>query len=105
MDDRLYLAIYDKKRLEQAETAFSLQEEDYVCEVVIPCFELGEAGGFPALYRSRFSEIAGSLYRLDEAQLPVLDAIMAPDLTRHQVMAADEERLYNAYVYIAEDRQ
>ena len=55
--------------------------------------------------RSRFSEAAGQLYQLDEGLLSLLDEMMAPELIRHQAMAADEERLYNVYVYVAGEQE
>lgn len=96
MDDRFYLAAYDEERMD-------LNQEDSVCDVVIPGYEFCQAGAFQAIRRSRFSEIAGRLYQLEEQMLPVLDQLLAPELVRHQAMAADEERLYNVYVYVAED--
>lgn len=121
MDDRFYLAVYDEERmqsfrhLEQRDVEKAdvenrltksgeriLKPEDYVCDVVLPGYEFCETGGFQAIRRSRFSEAAGRLYRLEEKALPLLDQLMAPELVRHQAMAADEERLYNVYVYVAE---
>ena len=100
MDDRFYLAVYDKG-VWMEEVSFL--EEDYVCEVVLPGYELCEAGGRPAIRKARFTEIAASLYRIHEAQLPKLDALTDNRTARHQAMAADEERLYNVYVYVAEE--
>jgi gamma-glutamylcyclotransferase (GGCT)/AIG2-like uncharacterized protein YtfP len=77
----------------------------YVNDVVIPSYELCEAGGWKAVCKSRFAEVSGGLYRLDEAVLSQLDEALAPELVRHQAMAADEERLYNVYLYVTEAEQ
>lgn len=132
MDDRFYLAVYDEERLKhyqnqqnqtnqtnqqnqqnqqnqtdqqnkQNQHISLLKKEDYVRNVVLPCYELCQAGEYQAIRRSRFSEVAGRLYQLDESLLPILDEIMSPELVRHQAMAADEERLYNVFVYVCED--
>lgn len=96
MDDRFYLAVYDEGRM-------NVNPEDYVCDVVLPGYELCQAGAFPAIRRSRFAQTAGRLYQLEEQMLPIFDQLLAPELIRHQAMAADEERLYNVYVYVAKD--
>lgn len=96
MDDRFYLAVYDEERI--------LPDRDrYVCDVTIPCYEFCRAGDFKGIRRSRFSEVAGKLYQLDEQIISRLDEELAPELVRHQAMAADEERLYNVYLYVAEE--
>lgn len=102
MDDRFYLAVYDEERMLACGDPALLKQEDFVCNVVLPSYEFCESGGFQAIRRSRFSEVAGKLYELDEKNLALLDGIMAPELIRHQAMAADEERLYNVYVYVAD---
>lgn len=117
MDDRFYLVVYDEERMrsfrslekagEKEELTESeqviLKPEDYVCDVALPGYEFCEAGAFPAIRRSRFSEVSGRLYRLEDEMLPFLDRMLAPELVRHQAMAANEERLYNVYVYVAEE--
>lgn len=117
MDDRFYLAVYDEERmlkcrgLENVETENRLMEsipmllnpKNYICDVVLPGYEFCQSGTFQAIRRSRFSEVAGKLYELEEQMLPLLDQLLAPELVRHQAMAADDERLYNVYVYVAEE--
>lgn len=105
MDDRFYLAVYDEERMLACGEPALLRQEDFVCDVVLPSYEFCESGGFQAIRRSRFSEVAGKLYRLNEEILSLLDRVMAPELVRHQAMAADEERLYNVYVYVAEKEE
>lgn len=105
MDDRFYLAVYDEERMLACGEPELLRPEDFVCDVVLPSYELCETGGFQAVRRSRFSEVAGKLYQLDEKILSLLDDMMAPELIRHQAMAADEERLYNVYVYVAGEQE
>lgn len=105
MDDRFYLAVYDEERMLGCGEPALLRPEDFVCDVVLPSYELCDAGGFQAVRRSRFSEAAGKLYQLDEGLLSLLDEMMAPELIRHQAMAADQERLYNVYVYVAGEQE
>lgn len=100
MDDRFYLAVYDEKRMKPL-----IRIEDYVCDVVVPSYQFCEVNGIQAICRERFSEVAAKLYQLDETQLSSMDGLLAPDLVRHQAMAADEDRLYNVYVYVAELEQ
>lgn len=135
MDDRLYLAVYDKKRLKKilaevpagsdAELAAGItgkasaghrvpviSKDTYVCEIVLPGYEAcqiqvsaadeGKAYTIKGICRSRFAQTPASLYELDESILPVLDQELAPELVRHQAMAADDDRLYNVYVYVSE---
>ena len=100
MDDRLYLAVYDEERMRNF---CELGKEDYVCDTTLPGYEFCETGGFQAIRKSRFSEVACQLYQMQEEHLQHLDRLLAPELARHQAMAADEERLYNVYVYVAEE--
>lgn len=102
MDDRFYLAVYDEERMLACGNPELLKQEDFVCDITLPSYEFCESGGFQAVRRSRFSEVAGKLYQLDQKILSRLDEVMAPELVRHQAMAADENRLYNVYVYVAE---
>ena len=105
MDDRFYLAVYNEERMRACGNPELLKQENFVCDVVLPSYEFCESGGFQAIRRSRFSEVAGKLYQLDEKLLSLLDEMLAPELVRHQAMAADEERLYNVYVYVGETEE
>lgn len=141
MDDRLYLAVYDQKRLKKllvqpkvlsdggsassgmgkpgkaasGRPVSVISKESYVCEIVLPGYEACElqipgkdgakAHSIKGICRSRFAETPASLYVLDESILPMLDQEMAPELVRHQAMAADDERLYNVYVYVSEQEK
>lgn len=110
MDDRLYLAVYDRQRMKRCIPA--IIKEHYICEIVLPGYEAcqiqaaaaegGRIRSLKGICRSRFAETPASLYELDESILPMLDQEMAPELVRHQAMAADDERLYNVYVYVSE---
>lgn len=97
MDDQFYLAVYDEKRIQPL-----IHAEDYVCDVVLPSYRFCEVNGIQGICKERFSEVAVKLYQLDENLLSDMDGLLAPELVRHQAMAADEERLYNVYVYVAE---
>lgn len=117
MDDRLYLAVYDEKRVKsirvtdpagQADYAL-LKKKDYVCPITVPGYEFCEAASDDrtvlGVRKARFAEIAAELYQVEEEMIPLLDAHMNPELIRHQAMAADEERLYNVWIYVREESE
>lgn len=106
MDDRYYLVVYDLPRMRCCNDTVLLPDESYVKDVVLPSYEFCEVNGHEAIRKARFTEVSGKLYELQPETkrevLATLDAMVEPDLKRHQAMAADDDRLYNVYVYVAE---
>ena len=115
MDDRLYLAVYDEKRVKSIRVTDPmsqvnhalLKKKNYVCPITVPGYEFCEASSDArtvlGVRKARFAEVAAELYQVEEEMLPFLDAHMNPELIRHQAMAADEERLYNVWIYVQDE--
>ena len=108
MDDRFYLALYDERRIPSLLAAAGIPSKRYVKDIILAGYELKmhTDGKSLVLVKSRFSEVTGKLYKLksgEEDKLSTLDSLLGPLLKRHMSMAADDDRLYNVFVYVKEE--
>lgn len=108
MDDRFYLALYDERRIPALLKAMDLPSVRFVKDVILAGYMLKMHTDEKSLVlvKSRFEEAPGKLYALEsgeEEKLKILDELLGPHLKRHMSMAADDDRLYNVFVYVMEE--
>lgn len=103
MDDRIYLALYDEDQTKKLADETDFDPASFVKKLVLPGYEFCQVEGRTGIRKARFTEISARLYEPAHSILDQIDAFMAPDLVRHQAMAADDDRLYNVYVYVVNE--